>query len=383
MFPCFASCARQAPAGGFKEWSGHGMNLRQKSSRYHAAVLFCAGVAGVFLVAAVVRAGFRPDFEILLAAGLVVSLILHARAGFALTRAQLELELLRGLVKRFEPPASKAAPELTFEPALHVAGEDARALENVRDAIENDRIDLYLQPIVSLPQRKLRCFEAFSRLRKADGRVLAPEEYICAAERANRIGVIDNMILLRAVQALRQLGPSSAQYRIFCNISPATIYDQDFFTRFTDYLDANEDLARQLVFEFTYPAVEMMHDRVRKNLSAVAERGFAFSVDHIRRFDLNWAALRARNFRFVKAPSALLLAEAVKADGGRGRINAFKTALRDHDIDLIVEKVEFEAQMPEILSLGIDYGQGALFGPPRIASAYLRPRDDRDLAIAS
>ena len=48
-------------------------------------------------------------------------------------------------------------------------------------------------------------------------------------------------------------------YRIFCNISPATIYDVDFFTRFTDYLDANEDLAQRLVFEFTYPAVEMMH----------------------------------------------------------------------------------------------------------------------------
>ncbi len=348
------------------------MNFRQKSSRYGAMVLFAAGLAGAFLVIATIRAGFRPDFEIWLAAALVVSLILHARAGFALSRAQQEIELLGGLVSRFRPSPAKAPPALKFEPAVDVGIADARALESVKDAIERDRVDLYLQPIVSLPQRKQRYFEAFSRLRRADGGVLKPADYIDAAERANRIGVIDNMILLRAVQSLRDLGPESAQYRIFCNISPATIYDVDFFTRFTDYLDANEDLAPRLVFEFTYPAVEMMHERVRKNLRAITDRGFAFSVDHIRRFDLNWAALREQNFRFVKASGALLLSESCKGDIGQARIRTFKKALLDNEIDLIVEKIEHEEQMPEILKLGIDYGQGALFGPPRIASAYIR-----------
>ena len=333
------------------------MNLRQKSSRYSASVLFTAGVTAAFLLLAMISSDFRPDLEIWLATGLVVSLILHARAGFALSRAQQELELLRGLVRKFRPSSAKALPDLKFEPAANVGRDDALMLDCVKDAIENDRVDLYLQPVVSLPQRKTRCFEAFSRLRRADGSVLKPADYLAAAERANRIGVIDNMILLRAVQALRLLGPDSAHYRMFCNISPATIFDEDFFLRFTDYLDANEDLARRLVFEFTYPAVEIMNDRVKKNLKAVADRGFAFSVDHIRRFDLNWPSL--------------LLGEVAKGDIGRARIKSFKDALRDNNIDLIVEKVEYETHMPDILSLGIDYGQGSLFGAPRVASAYL------------
>jgi len=365
---------------------GWKMNFRQQSSRYCATVLFAAGLAGALLVIATVAAGFAPDFEIWLAAALVVSLILHARAGFALTRAQQEIELLHGLVTKFRAPSIKAPPLLKFEPAKNVNMADALALENVRDAIENDRIDLYLQPIVSLPQRKQRCFEAFSRLRRADGGILKPADYIDAAERANRIGVIDNMILLRAVQSLRQLGPECAQYRIFCNISPATIFDVDFFTRFTDYLDANDDLANRLVFEFTYPAVEMMHERVKKNLRAIADRGFSFSVDHIRRFDLNWSALREQNFRFVKASGALLLNESCKGDIGAARIKAFKKALLENEIDLIVEKVEFEAQMPQILSMGIDYGQGSLFGSPRLADSYLRPgmaKTEPQLAAAS
>jgi cyclic-di-GMP phosphodiesterase TipF (flagellum assembly factor) len=296
-------------------------------------------------------------------------------------------------VRKFQPSPAKAPPDLKFEPATHVGKDDAAVLDCVKDAIENDRIDLYLQPVVSLPQRKTRCFEAFSRLRRADGSVLKPADYLAAAERANRIGVIDNMILLRAVQALRLLGPDSTHYRMFCNISPATIFDEDFFLRFTDYLDANEDLARRLVFEFTYPAVEIMNERVKKNLKAVADRGFAFSVDHIRRFDLNWSALREKNFRYIKASSALLLGEVSKGDIGRARIKSFKEALRDNGIDLIVEKVEYETQMPDILSLGIDYGQGALFGAPRVAASYLtvareaaRVEDEalaRTLAVAS
>lgn len=357
------------------------MNLRQKSSRYNAIVLFTAGVAGTFLVAATIRSGFKPDFEIWLACGLVASLILHARAGFALSRAQQEIELLRGLVQRIKPSADKTAPKVAFAPVEKASHDDADALRAVQEAIENDRVDLYLQPIVSLPQRKTRYFEAFSRLRQDDGKVLQPSDYLDAAERANRIGVIDNMILLRAVQALRQLGPQSAQFRIFCNISPATIFDHDFFTRFTDYLDANDDLSHRIVFEFTYPAVEMMHARVKENLKSVTKRGFCFSVDHIRRFDLNWAALADRNFRYVKASGALLLSEIAKGDEGRTRIEKFKESLRKHDIDLIVEKIERESDMPEIMKLGIDYGQGALFGAPAIASHYVQP--EAEFAVAS
>ncbi|MEO1136396.1 MAG: EAL domain-containing protein [Pseudomonadota bacterium] len=353
------------------------MNFRQKSSRYGAAVLFTAALAGAFLVLATVRAGFKPDLEIWLACGLVVSLILHARAGFALSRAQQELELLRDLVRKFRPSPTKVPPALKFEPVQNADKEDAERLETVREAIESDRIDLYLQPIVSLPQRKQRFFEAFSRLRRADNGILNPADYIDAAERANRIGVIDNMILLRSVQSLRHLGPDSARYRIFCNISPATIFDEDFFVRFTDYLDANEDLAQRLVFEFTYPAVEMMHERVQRNLKAVAERGFYFSVDHVRRFDLNWAALKAKNFRYVKVSCELLLLESAKGDVGRARIKLFKEQLHENGIDLIVEKIESEIQMPELLDLDIDYGQGILFGAPKVASAYINPPKEK------
>ena len=354
------------------------MNFRQRTSRYGAGVLFAAGLAGICLVAAGIRASFNPDTEIWLGAALVVALIMHARLGFAFSKAQAELEMLKKLNDRCEEDpiesAKKVAPLYRLSPVKGTSIEDASMLERVRMAIEGDRVDLYLQPIVSLPQRKIRYYEAFSRMRDVDGSVLRPTDYLESVERANRIGVIDNMILLRCVQAFRRLKEQDSQFAVFCNLSPATLFDTDFFNHFTDYLEANDDLSSRLVFEFTYPAIHMMHPRFEENLDAIARRGFAFSLDHVHSLEIDWGALRAKNFRFVKASSALLLSASSQGDVGAAKVRAFRKRVAEAGIDLVAEKIEHERDMPEILSLGIDYGQGNLFGAPRRSEFYVGAR---------
>ncbi len=256
------------------------------------------------------------------------------------------------------------------------AAADFDVLMRVKDAIAAGRIDLYLQPIVSLPQRKPRFYEAFSRLRDAEGAILKPASYIGAAERANRIGVIDNLILTRCVEAIRRRSRIDPHLVVFCNISPATLFDSEFFAQFAEFLEANDDLAGSLVFEFTYPSIHMMHPRVERNLAEIAARGFAFSVDHVHSIDLDWEALRARNFRFMKASARMLLgaeqaAELEKDDQRYRTLRDFRARIRDCGIDVIAEKIEREADMPGILSIGLDYGQGHLFGAPRPADHYL------------
>ena len=52
----------------------------------------------------------------------------------------------------------------------------------IRSILEANRADLYLQPIVTLPQRKVRYYEAFTRLRSEDGTLLLPADFLKAAE---------------------------------------------------------------------------------------------------------------------------------------------------------------------------------------------------------
>ncbi len=348
------------------------MNSRQRSSRYGFGVHFAAGATSVVLLVTSIMQGMPPYVEYSLGASLLVVLILHARMGFALGRIQNEIEIMRGLTNR--AAATKGADAVS---ALKVAAStklsdgDVAMLNRVRDAVENGRIDFYLQPIVSLPQRKPRFYEAFSRLRDAEGRILKPADYLEAAERASKIGVIDNMILMRCIQALRDEKRRTPRLAVFCNLSPATVYDTAFFNQLTDYLEMNSDIAPNLIFEFTYPAIQTMHPRVMENLNAIAAKGFEFSIDHIHTIDLDWEDLRARNFCFAKAPASLLLAASRGDDASIARLRAFRKRLADAGVDLIAEKIEFENHMPEILSFGIDYGQGNLFGAARRSDFYL------------
>jgi cyclic-di-GMP phosphodiesterase TipF (flagellum assembly factor) len=219
-------------------------------------------------------------------------------------------------------------------------------------------------------------------MRDKSGSVLRPVEYIEAAERAGKIGLIDNMIIVRCVQSLRHLIQRDPQLRVFCNLSPATIYDIEFFDRLADYLEISPSLASHVVFEFTLPAVQSMHPRVEASLQSLASRGFVFSIDHVHSLDLDFAALRERGFRYVKAPASILLAAGLGDAVSQERLRKFRRHLAELGVDLIAEKIELESHMPEILALGIDFGQGNLFGSALPADAYVRADSEPVTAAA-
>ena len=54
----------------------------------------------------------------------------------------------------------------------------------MKDALRENRVDLHLQPIVNLPQRRVCFYEGFTRLRRPDGKLIMPAEFMAAAERA-------------------------------------------------------------------------------------------------------------------------------------------------------------------------------------------------------
>ncbi len=47
----------------------------------------------------------------------------------------------------------------------------------LREAVDAGRIELYLQPVVTLPQRKVRFYEALARIKLADGTLIEPERF--------------------------------------------------------------------------------------------------------------------------------------------------------------------------------------------------------------
>ena len=251
-------------------------------------------------------------------------------------------------------------------PKRDLATNDDILMQVVRQALDGNRVDLYLQPIVSLPQRKHRFYECFSRIRDADGNVMGPDRYLAAAEREGLIGAVDNMLLFRCVQLVRRIHKANREVGVFVNISEHSIADQRFFRDFANFVADNRELAPYLVFEFAQAHVARHGAAVMLELERLARRGFRFSMDQVTDLNLDIDTLSERQFRFIKVDAQRLL-HAARAGDPRLDMRAFKAALDRNRIDLIVERIEDEQTMVELLDYPLDFGQGYLFGEPRLA----------------
>ena len=143
----------------------------------------------------------------------------------------------------------------------------------MKNAVEDNRIDIYLQPMVTLPQRKVRFYEAVTRLRDDKDQVLAADDFIAAAEAAGLIGRIDHMVMLRCVQVLRRLMVRNKDVGVFCNVAAATLGNPATFAQCLDFLEANRALAPSFVLEFKQSDVPQSRpDRDRASRGAGAAR---------------------------------------------------------------------------------------------------------------
>ncbi len=239
-------------------------------------------------------------------------------------------------------------------------GEIAEILDS---AIAGNRIDLYLQPVVTLPQRKVRYYEAMTRLRTEDGTLILPSDFLPHAEATGLISKIDNVQLFRCVQVLRRLLLKNREVGLFCNVSAQTLNDPDVYRQFFDFLEANRALAPSLTLEFTQAALRAMGPLEQETLASLIALGFRFSMDHVTDLRLGPRDLSDLGVRFVKVSAALLMSKT----GASADIQAAELSdqLGRHGISLIAERIEAEAVVVDLLDYDVRYGQGFLFSPPR------------------
>src|SRR5688572_30191070 len=190
-----------------------------------------------------------------------------------------------------DAPATPAASEVVQEPA---APKHDELLATVRSAIDANRIDLYLQPIVTLPQRKVRYYEAMTRLRTEKGDVLLPASFIAQAEAGGLMPKIDNLVVFRCVQVIRRLLMKNRDIGLFCNLSGATLTDAPVFQQLLDFLDANRAIAPSIILEFTHSALRSFGPIENESMSALMDRGYRFSLDNVQDLRVEPKDLAAR-----------------------------------------------------------------------------------------
>ena len=300
-----------------------------------------------------------------------------------------ELRMLRSLMKQFtdkvngqlDPEAAISQPSIleqhetkptqedqaiTHEPILDYS--DNEILKFLEKSVREDHVELYLQPIVRLPQRSQVFFECFSRIMDDKSNIIRPEQYLPVATSAGLAAAVDNLLLFKCVQLVRRTRRENPEIVFFCNISKSTLTDIDFFTDFIDFMADNTNLTSSLVFEFSQETTLDKNYEIQNGLERLSKLGFRLSLDQLHQLNVDLPKLASQGFKFIKI-DAHLLHEMARGDTPNLNMRALKGALDRVAMDLIVEKIENEEMLKDLLDLQIDFGQGYLFGAPKSATA--------------
>lgn len=148
-------------------------------------------------------------------------------------KVMAEVKMLQGLVEQLTSASDEvtsleliASEEAGVDDTPAVPElDDATIVHLVRDGIAKDRVDMVLQPVVSLPQWKGKFYEAYTRIRDEEGETITPGQYIAIADREGMVTALDNLMLFRCVQKLRNRQGRNGNFGFFCNISPHTLAD--------------------------------------------------------------------------------------------------------------------------------------------------------------
>jgi len=234
----------------------------------------------------------------------------------------------------------------------------------ITSAIEANRIDINLQPVVTLPQRKIRFYETLTRLRTADGETIYPADYLPIAEKTGVMPALDYQVVLRTMQILRRLTQRTKEVGVFCNISATSLGDGQFFADLLGFLEANKQMSDDLVLEFTQRSLKVLGPMEFEGLRAIQGLGFKFSLDRIQDMRSSFQFLSERGFRYAKIAADRLLngGEVLATDIHAADLASYFSRF---GIDLIADHIETEAQVVDVLDFAVKYGQGFLFSPPR------------------
>jgi len=285
-----------------------------------------------------------------------------------------------------EPAVALPAPvpEVMLDPeaarrerAEKLAAERAAAAAAAREEAEAERaaligkalgegaLEVHLQPIVSLPQRRTCGYEALARLRLDENTLLLPHEFIETVETRGFGPTLDALVLTRALAIARHLGAKDGGIFVSCNFSNATWNSSRALAALTRILDKYREHTGHLVIEMPQAVFRALDPTSLGLLGAMSANGVRFALDQLVDLRLDPSALFDRGVRYVKAPAALLQAHLdgrIQSDIDAGDL---ATLLARVSITLVADQVEDNPAAADMIELGAAMGQGQAFSPPR------------------
>ncbi len=200
--------------------------------------------------------------------------------------------------------------------------------------------------------------ETLARLIEPNGEILSAGVFIEAMEKYGMGRELDRSILKNAFQAKReQMRRGGAPTRLFLNLSAQEIQGRGILSYAEDLCNAYEIPPQLIVFEILERDAIGDMTNMRKFLTNLRAKGFAFALDDFGSGYNSFHYLRELHFDFVKIDGAFVR-NILNSKIDYALVHNLSNLCQDIGIKTVAEFVENQSIFDELKNMGIDYAQG-------------------------
>ncbi len=252
-------------------------------------------------------------------------------------------------------------------------------LEGFKEAIEQGRVSLMVQPVVDLiNNRQPVSYECFARVNDNKRLYGEAKNFVRSIEQNLMVRYLDQEVMKLVFDRLQQLYDMGQPTTLYCNISIESILYHKIYGGIFDTLAKVPHLAKHIVFELDFNGLSKQSGSILEFIMSASELGTRFSVDRFRfaAVDISWLG----SFQFIKMQATALL-ENLATDPDRAlKVSNFVQTLSSAGIAFIVTHVEREDQLVRLSHLNLRYAQGHLFGPVRPVTMLIQQQSAKSVA---
>lgn len=235
---------------------------------------------------------------------------------------------------------------------------------NARQDLNDERIQVYCQPVLNLQTGKYDTAEALMRLKLDQAGLVTPNRFIALAEEHNYITALSMIILSKTCAQIRRMLDDGYQIRrVSINFSMIDLRNPDFSERVRDIIRRNGIPCDKIAIELTESQNERDFMLVKERISELRESGIKFYLDDFGTGYSNFDRIMQLPFDTIKFDRSLVIASGTDEEK-QTMVSYLAKMFRDMHYSVLYEGVETDSDQVRCADMCAEYLQGYKFSPP-------------------
>ena len=250
--------------------------------------------------------------------------------------------------------------------------EEMKWVSRITNAVEDDRLELFFQPIIAIGKDDNRRghYELLLRMRDEKGELVGPDQFIPAAERYNLMSTLDRWVIHEALSKLADRNEEGeARYTLAINLSGTSLSEDRFLEFVIDELKRQKLPDGAICFEITETAAISNLSRVVHFMQTLKKLGCKFSLDDFGSGLSSFTYLKNLPVDYLKIDGQFIR-NVAEDSVDESMVKAISEVGHAMGIETIAERVETKQVLDKLGSLGIEFAQGYYIARPASVDSF-------------